>query len=288
MGTPQGTTGPGPPTATPDIISGARHTVNVFGVVHPESGGWSLNEPWKVTAEDGSSVQIMLADSQYSMRITTEGPDNVKAAIADGSFLDWLHEVFYGHQPLLRGLLDAMGLHLGARLDAQMTSGTVEGIGIIWAMPYMAAFGTVNGPPRLGGETLVPTAMLAITNPFARSALADVSNALRFDEDCPFFCYRTLESMRKHYAATTDAKSDKKSWEALRTDLGIDRAEIDALKEFSDTRRHGGAGTSLHADHLHWTQWTRKILERFLKKHWSAATQDDDTPPDTEAESSQN
>jgi hypothetical protein len=255
---------------------GVKRVVNVFGVVHPESGGWRLNEPWTVTAEDGSSVQIMLAGSQYSMRIATEGPDNIDAAKKDGSFVTWVNEVVYGHQPLLRGLLDALGLHLGARLDPEMTGGTIEGIGLIGSMPLMAAFGTLSGPPLVGGETLLPTAMMAITNPFARSALADVSNALRFDEDCPFFCYRTLESMRKHYAATTDAKSEKKSWEALRSDLGVDRAEINALKDFADTRRHGGAGTSLHADHLHWTQWTRKVLERFLDKHWAAATQKDD------------
>jgi hypothetical protein len=266
----------GPPTTNRDTFLGAKHIINVFGVVHPQSGAWALNEPWTVTAEDGSSVQIMLTLSQYSMRITTEGPDDIHAAIKDGSAQTWVNEVIYGHQPLLRGVLDSLGLHLGARLDPEMTSGTIEGVGTINSMPFMAAFETLSGPPLVGGETLVPTAMMAITNPFARSALADVSNALRFDEDSPFFCYRTLESMRKHYAAITGARSDKKSWEALRADLGIDHSEIDALKEFADTRRHGGAGTSLHADHLHWTQWTRKVLERFLNKHWAAATQKND------------
>jgi len=250
----------------------------VCGVVHPEAGAWHLDGPWKATAVDGSEVQISLVDSVYSMHITTEGPDDVKAAMEDGSFVTWLNEVIYGHQPLLHGILNALGLHLGARLDPEMKSGNVEGVGFIGSMTVMSAFGTVSGARRVGADSLVPTALMAVFNPFARSALADMSNALRFDEDCPFFCYRTLESLRQHYAATTDATSESKSWEALRADLGIDRAEIDALKTFADTRRHGGAGTSFHADHLHWTLWTRKVLERFLKKH-SAATQQGAVPP---------
>lgn len=40
-----------------------------------------------------------------------------------------------------------------------------------------------------------------------------------------------------------------------------------ALKASADTRRHGGAGTSLHADHLGWTRWTREVVGRFLTKH---------------------
>jgi hypothetical protein len=123
---------------------------------------------------------------------------------------------------------------------------------------------------------------MAIVNPFARSALADVRNALAFDEDCPFFCYRTLESLRKYYAATTDATSESRSWQALRSDLGINRADIDALKSFADTRRHGGAGTSLHADHLRWTRWTREALGRFLKRHSTAIQEGASSDSDAE------
>ncbi|MGH8259517.1 MAG: hypothetical protein ACREUG_07485, partial [Steroidobacteraceae bacterium] len=260
-----------------------KQVVNVFGVVHPEAGGWHLDDPWTATAADGSKVQISLVDSVYLMRITTEGPNNLDAAVEDGSFLTWLNEVIYGHQPLLHSLLDALGLHLGARLYPEMKGGTVEGVGVIGSMTAMAAYGTVSGAPRVGGDSLVPTALMAISNPFARSALADVRNALAFDEDCPFFCYRTLESLRKHYAATTDATSESKSWEALRADLGIDRADIDALKTFADARRHGGAGTSLHADHLRWTLWTREVLGRFLKKH-SAEIQQGAAPSVPDAE----
>jgi hypothetical protein len=94
-----------------------------------------------------------------------------------------------------------------------------------------------------------------------------VRHALRFDEDCPFFCYRTLDSLRQHYAETIGTHSESSAWEAMRADLGIDRSDIDAFKTFADTRRHGGAGTSVHAEHLRWTLWTREVLARFLTKH---------------------
>jgi hypothetical protein len=264
-------------------ILGMKRVVTVFGIVHPKAGRWHLDRPWTATAADGSKVQISLVDSEYSMQITTDGPDNIDAAMEDGSFMNWMNEVSYGHQPVLRGLLDALGLHVGARLDPEMMSGIVEGVGFIGFMTRMSAFGKVDGAPSVGDESLVPTALAAISNPFARSALADVRNALRFDEDCPFFCYRTLESLRKHYAATTDATSESNSWEALRADLGIERADIEALKDFADTRRHGGAGTSLHADHLRWTNWTREVLGQFLTKH-SAAIQHTGVPSVADAD----
>ena len=193
---------------------GMRRVVTVFGAVHPQAGGWRLDAPWTATAADGTKVQISLVDSVYSLQITTDGPDDVDAAIEDGSFVTWLNEVIYGHQPLLRGLLDALGLHLGARLEPEMMSGTIEGVGVIGSMTMLTAFGTVDGAPRVGGDSFVPTALMAVFNPFARSALADVRNALSFDQDCPFFCYRALESLRKHYAAAAGITSESLSWEA--------------------------------------------------------------------------
>jgi hypothetical protein len=260
-------------------IWGMKRVVNVFGVVHPEAGGWRFDGPWVATGADGSTVQISLVDSVYQMCITTDGPDDVQAAMADGSLVTWLNEVIYGHQPLLHALLDALGLHLGAKLDPEMKSGNVEGVGFTGSLVMMAAFGTVKGPrPYVEGNVLAPTAAMAVLNPFVRSALADVRHALQFDEDCPFFCYRTLESLRKYYAATTDATSEPQSWAALGEDLAIDSADVSALKSFAATRRHGGAGTSLHADHLRWTQWTREVLVRFLHKHRGSLQQDDVRP----------
>ena len=244
-----------------------KHVLTVFGVVHPQGGAWYLDAPFTITAPDGSRIQITLADSAYSMRVETEGPDNIDASMNDGSLATWINEAIYGHQPLLRGLLDSLGLHLGAALDPEMTGGTLDGVVTIGNLTKLGAYGTQDGAPRVGGESFFPTWSRTVSNPFARLALADLRYALRFDEDCPFFCYRALDSLRQHYAATTEATSEKVSWEKLRTELGIELTEIVALKAFADTRRHGGAGTSLHADHLRWMRWTREVVGRFLTKH---------------------
>lgn len=164
-----------------------ERVVTVIGVVHPESGNW-WHEPWKATASDGSDIEITLTASAYSMRIATEGPDDIDAAIADGSFLTWVNEVVYGHQPLLRLLLDSLGLHLGGALDPEMKGGMVEGVASVHFMTTLAEFGTVAGASAVGRETLFPTALMAMENHFARSAIADMRHALRFDPDCLFFC----------------------------------------------------------------------------------------------------
>ena len=241
--------------------------MTLFGVVHPEGGGWFIGKIWQFTTSDGSRIQISFTNSFYAMEVVTEGPDN---KTEDSDFLTWVNEVIYGYQPFLRCFLDALGLHVGAVLDPEMTGGVVEGYGVLGNLPAMAAYGTVDGASLVGDEALIPTALLAASDVFYRSALADVRNALRFDTDSPFFCYRALDSLREYYAAATNAKSKDASWQTLRTELGIEEAEIMALKAFADERRHGGAGTSVHADHLKWTKWTREIVGRFIAKNYSA------------------
>jgi hypothetical protein len=244
-----------------------KHIVTLFGVVNPRGGGWWLDAPFTVTSPDGSNIQIAMTDATFSMRIETEGPYQVDRSTDQASLLTWINEVIYGHLPALRGLLDSLGLHLGAALEPEMTGGTLDDVATLGGLTRLGAYGTQDGVPRVGGETLFPTWVLSGSNPFARFALADVRHALRFDEDCPFFCYRALDSLRQHYAETTEAKSEKASWEKLRAELGIERTEIMALKALADSRRHGAAGTSVHADHLRWTKWTREVVSRFLTKH---------------------
>ena len=164
----------------------------MFGVVHPQGGAWYLDAPLTFAAPDGSKIQITLADSAYSMRVETEGPDNI-ASMNDGSLATWKNQVVDGHQPLLRGLLDSLGLHLGAALDPEMTGGTLDGVVTIGNLTKLGAYGTQDGAPRVGGKSFFPTWLLTVSNPFARLALTDLRHALRFDEDCPFFFYRAVE-----------------------------------------------------------------------------------------------
>jgi hypothetical protein len=243
-----------------------KRAVTIFGDVHPAGGGWYLNGPLEVTAADGSEIVISIVDSVFSMSITTEGPDDADAAVEDGSFSVWVNEVVYGHLPTLQCVLDALGLHLGARLDPEIKGGHVSGVGVTGAVTRMPAFGTED-EPAVSGDILGRTALTGLQNEFLQSALADMRHALRFDSDSPFFCYRALDSLRGHFASTTDTSSNKASWERLRSELGIDRGEIMELKKFADSRRHGGAGTALHADHLKWALWTRVIVGRFIEKY---------------------
>ncbi|MBN7435737.1 hypothetical protein IUS38_09170 [Mycobacteroides abscessus subsp. abscessus] len=245
-----------------------KRVVTLFGDIHPVGGAWFLDHPLTATAADGTKIRISISNGAFAMQITTEGPDDTDAAFEDGSFQTWVNEVIYGHTPTLRCVLDAMGLHLGAVLDPEMKGGVVEGVAVLGSMARLAHYGTED-QDRVSAETLGRTTRTGLRNPFARSALADVRNALRFDSDSPFFCYRAVDSLRQHYAATTEAQSERASWEKLRADLDIEKADIMALKAFADSRRHGGAGTSLHADHLKWTQWTRQAISRFITKHGS-------------------
>jgi len=80
---------------------------------------------------------------------------------------------------------------------------------------------------------------------YLQNCFADLREAIRSPQDTGFFCYRALESLRQFFVEHGAAKSDKASWEQLRSSLKVSRSDIDDIKTFADARRHGkGKGIS--------------------------------------------
>jgi len=75
---------------------------------------------------------------------------------------------------------------------------------------------------------------------YIRRALSDFRQATTNPADTGFFCYRAVETLMQYHALTAPGLTTKGAkWEEFRNHYGIDRANIDRIKEFADPVRHG-------------------------------------------------
>lgn len=246
-----------------EVAQRAKHLVTWMGVVHPESGGWYLDAPVTVR-HDGYDFHFSLTRSVFQLSVELDGP---KEAGDEPESLDfWANRMLYSYMPVVRAVLDALAFHLGADLTPELLSGNLDNdkaLGVLTNLPH---FGTEVDGDRVSGDVFRQYVNAAVGDSCARFALADVSRALRFDEDCAFHCYRALEDLRQRYADSCDSRAA--SWDALRTDLGIDRAEFQAIEIEATARRHGErAAASTHKDRMRWTKWTRKVVETYIARY---------------------
>ncbi|PKL57789.1 MAG: hypothetical protein CVV34_05690 [Methanomicrobiales archaeon HGW-Methanomicrobiales-5] len=99
---------------------------------------------------------------------------------------------------------------------------------------------------------------------YIRRCLSDLREAVRVPKDTGFFCYRALETLRKFFIKENELKSDKESWEFLRSELEVDRSTTDFVKQFADPVRHGETKyiTGYERDQILKNTW--EIVDKFL------------------------
>ena len=101
---------------------------------------------------------------------------------------------------------------------------------------------------------------LSIKNDYFRSALHDYVTALNFTVDAPFFLYRTLETLSKHYGG----------WDKMHQSLGTNKRAIDALlTPYANKIRHGKALNeqmllNSYLEHYDALKYVRQALLDFL------------------------
>lgn len=100
---------------------------------------------------------------------------------------------------------------------------------------------------------------------YLQRCLADLREAIRAPKDTGFFCYRGIESLRQFFLQEKQAKDDRESWELLRSELTVDRAEIETIKGFADPIRHGGGGGISDAERANVFTMTWSIVNKFIK-----------------------
>lgn len=89
--------------------------------------------------------------------------------------------------------------------------------------------------------------------------LSNLRQAIYNSNDTPFHCNRALECIRKYYikAYGMDEENKDKSWECMRTELGLTKEDLNFAKEFAEESRHGGS-----------VQYSALQSAQFFEKTW--------------------
>ena len=194
-----------------------------YGVVHPQGGGWYLEQPIEIAFEDGLWT-LLVAGSQFRVLVAGAIPEDIKS---------FLNEV----TSIVQGCLDGLGFLLGAALTAELTGGFVPPNIVIVRQHAWPELATTNSSV-VSGKDLAPYVRGSITVPEIRLALADLALALSRPDDTQFYCYRAVESIRQ-WLMRKDGVAESASWPHLRMRLGFTEIELKDLAYASRRRRHG-------------------------------------------------
>lgn len=232
------------------------HETTFIGTISPQAGDWHLDQPFVLKLGD-EEIVVGVSDSAFNVLVRSpgEGPLNDR----------WVDGVWLRASAAVQALLDALGYHLGGALEIQMIGGMVDNKAVIFPAIRRPFFVAVEGN-RVEEDQFLPYALNAIVNPHLRHALADVRQALALDDDCAFYCFRAIESLRQNYVDGDDDDRRVRDalWEALKTALNVTRDEIDEIGEAAIPRRHGGHLDLDYAKKVEMVITTRKLVGRYV------------------------
>jgi hypothetical protein len=94
----------------------------------------------------------------------------------------------------------------------------------------------------------------------------DLTLAMRHSDDTPFYCYRAIEALRHHHAATHRLKDADRAeqWQAFRDFSGVGENEIRFIATAAKDLRHGGLASCGDADRAEILKSTWAIVDRYL------------------------
>jgi hypothetical protein len=228
------------------------------GSIHPESGGWYLDEPVELRYADGHWT-IIIRDSQFHVVVDGQPPEDLAT---------FRNEV----AAVVQGCLDGLGFLLAVPLQVEVRSLVIDGNPIQLVLRqhgWPELLDTAPGlPPRVDTADLVPFITAAATELQVRVALADLRAALQYHDDTCFYAYRAVESVRRWFLQ--EGKADKgtaksKSWDDMRSALRADEEELRWLKAQADARRHGAAVAPTEAERLRALRIARPTVRAFIE-----------------------
>ncbi|NLE79368.1 MAG: hypothetical protein GX610_07235 [Rhodococcus sp.] len=244
------------------MVADSECVVTFTGLVHPQGGSWFFDTVRSVEVDD-RRFDVVLRESIFNVKVTLKNDPFTGDPAADASTLNPL----WGEtEAVLRGMLDSLGFHLGAKLEPQFMTGTIADRAATGARSSFPEIALVENQ-AVPADTMNRYAQLAASNANIRHALADMRSALSLSDDTPFYCYRALESLREEFVDESDSRNnrEKRSWKRLRSALSIDEGRAKDLAALAKPRRHGGNPHVEHDDRVDWLKWTRAIVAKFIE-----------------------
>lgn len=212
-----------------DIANEVQYTF--FGKVHPERCNVSITE---VRAKVGSPGDEINGELRYYISLC-----QVTAIFICEKPVPNVYTLKNYVEDAIRIALDALGYTLACGYDLEVTE-MIDSLGnrpIVFGVG-IPAIEKAASDAGVSFECIMEV-FKDVRGGYLQRCLADLREAIRAPKDTGFFCYRAIESLRQFFFREKGAQDDRSSWEMLRSELGVDRADIDAIKKLSDPVRHG-------------------------------------------------
>lgn len=239
-----------------DNIMNPNYVYNFFGKVFPERAQvGKLNSNFYINAPAAGlrgKVDLSIDISQIIARFTSstrvKNPYTLRNYVED----------------VIRLQIDIYSYLFGCGFDIEITSLTTS-----FDDSYII-FGVNVGIPDIcrNKRPLGVNEILSLcddkTSEYIRRSLSDLRQAHRNVRDAGFFCYRSIESLKRYFVDISPNLNDKDSWELFRRELEITRSELMEIKNFSDPVRHGGDQYISAEEYLKMLEFTRVAIDKFL------------------------
>ncbi len=227
-----------------------------FGKVHPERCNVSIAElHTQVKSLDGDVDGVV----HHSISLS-----QVTATFVGGRPVQNIYTLKNTVEDVIRVALDALGYTLACGYDLEI----IQMIDSVGNPPVVFGVGISaidNSAARAGVKFENIVSIFGDgRGQYLQRCLADLREAIRAPKDTGFFCYRGVESLRQFFLQEMKAKDDKASWELLRSELAVDREEIETIKGFADPIRHGGSGGISDSERANVFTLTWNIVNKFI------------------------
>jgi hypothetical protein len=237
-----------------EALKGIQYTF--FGNVHPERCNVSISE---VRAKVGNLGDEIHGEMRYYISFS-----QITAIFICEKPVANVYSLKNYVEDAIRVALDALGYVLACGYDLEVT----EMIDSVGNAPIVFGVGipAVEKVAEKAGVSFEAILRLFADSKggYLQRCLADLREAIRAPKDTGFFCYRAIESLRQFFVREKAVKDDKASWEILRSELGVDKADIDFVKDFADPVRHGDSAVISDAQRAKTFQLTWGVVNKFI------------------------
>jgi hypothetical protein len=238
-----------------EVSNKAQYTF--FGKVHPERCNVSITEVRAEVETPGGEIngelRYYISLSQVTATFVCDKP--VPNVFTLKNYVE----------DAIRVALDALGYTLACGYDLEVT----EVIDSMGNCPIVFGIGipAIERAASDAGVTFesIMKVFKDAKGGYLQRCLADLREAIRVPKDTGFFCYRAIESLRQFFLREKGAKDDKASWEMLRSELAVDRADIETIKQMADPVRHGDSAAISGDQRAKTFALTWSIVNSFVK-----------------------
>lgn len=228
-----------------------------FGKVYPERCNVSITELHaQVKSLDGDVDGVV----RYFISLS-----QVTATFVGGRPVQNIYTLKNTVEDVIRVALDALGYTLACGYDLEIIQ-MIDSVGNPPVVFGVGISAIENSAARAGVKLENIVSIFGDRKgQYLQRCLADLREAIRAPKDTGFFCYRGIESLRQFFLQEMKAKDDKVSWELLRSELAVDRVEIETIKGFADPIRHGEGGGISDSERANVFTLTWNIVNKFIK-----------------------